>query len=153
MGYDQPRSLGGYAQGGRIAAPIFKQWAQVALKNQPKVPFVAPPGIRWVRVDRATGKPVFGIFPTVEDPKAAVIWEAFQPQTEEQRSFRSSIGDPYNSDQQQQAIQAALQQQLQALQQRQAAGQRSNGPVEQPPAPVVSYPQAASPALPTKNSL
>jgi penicillin-binding protein 1A len=149
LGFDQPRSLGGYAQGGRISAPIFKQWAQVALKNQPKVPFVAPPGIRWVRVDRASGKPVFGIFPTEEDPKASAIWEAFQPQTEEQRTYRSSIGDPYNSDQQQQAIQAALQQQQQALQQRQASGQRSNGPA-QPPPPVVNYPNSG---LPTQNSL
>ena len=33
MGYDQPRPMGGYAQGGRIAAPIFKQWAQTALKD------------------------------------------------------------------------------------------------------------------------
>ena len=57
LGYDQPRSLGGYAQGGRISAPIWKQWAQTALKNQPKVPFVAPPGIRWVRIDRGSGKP------------------------------------------------------------------------------------------------
>ena len=68
LGYDQPRSLGGYAQGGRISAPIWKQWAQTALKDQPKVPFVAPPGIRWVRIDRATGKRVFGVFPTTEDP-------------------------------------------------------------------------------------
>jgi penicillin-binding protein 1A len=150
LGFDQPRSLGGYAQGGRISAPVFKQWAQVALKNQPKVPFVAPPGIRWVRIDRASGKPVFGIFPTTEDPKSSVIWEAFQPQTEEQRSFRSSIGDPYNSDQQQQAIQAALLQQQQALQQRQAAGQRPNGAVQQPPPPVVNYPNSG---LPTQNSL
>jgi len=150
MGYDQPRSLGGYAQGGRIAAPIFKQWAQVALKNQAKTPFVAPPGIRWVRIDRASGKPVFGVFPTTEDPKSSVIWEAFQPQTEAQRTFRSSIGDPYNSDQQQQAIQAALQQQQQALQQRQAAGQRSNSAAQQPPAPVVNYPNSG---LPTQNSL
>src|SRR4029078_4624739 len=74
MGYDHPRSMGGYAQGGRIAAPIFKQWAQAALKNQPKVPFVAPAGVRWVRVDRATGKPVYGVFPTTEDPKSSVIW-------------------------------------------------------------------------------
>jgi penicillin-binding protein 1A len=150
LGFDQPRSLGGYAQGGRISAPVFKQWAQVALKNQPKVPFVAPTGIRWVRIDRASGKPVFGIFPTTEDPKSSVIWEAFQPQTEEQRSFRSSIGDPYNSDQQQQAIQAALLQQQQALQQRQAAGQRPNGAVQQPPPPVVNYPNSG---LPTQNSL
>src|SRR6476620_11584889 len=94
MGYDHPRSMGGYAQGGRIAAPIFKQWAQTALKDQPKVPFVAPAGIRWVRVDRATGKAVFGVFPTKEDPKSSVIWEAFQPQTEPRRSYNSA-GDPY----------------------------------------------------------
>ena len=44
IGYDQPRPMGHAAQGGRIAAPIFKQWAQVAYKDQPKVPFVAPAG-------------------------------------------------------------------------------------------------------------
>jgi penicillin-binding protein 1A len=105
LGYDQPRSMGGYAQGGRIAAPIFKQWALASLQDQPKTPFVAPPGIRWVRVDRATGKRVFGVFPTKDDPKAQVIWEAFQPQTEPRRSYRRSQGDPYvdQADQQQAA--------------------------------------------------
>ena len=105
LGYDQPRSLGGYAQGGRISAPIFKQWAQIALMDQPKVPFVAPAGIRWVRVDRATGKRVFGIFPIQEDPKSEVIWEAFQPQTEPRRSYRGTQGDPYGDQAQQQAAQ------------------------------------------------
>jgi penicillin-binding protein 1A len=51
---------------------------------------VAPPGIRWSRVDRATGRIVYGSFPVQEDPKAAVIWEAFQPQTEPRRAFRRS---------------------------------------------------------------
>ena len=88
LGYDQPRSLGGYAQGGRIAAPIFKQFAQVAFKGMPPVPFVAPPGIRMVRIDRASGRRVFGSFPITEDPKSSVIWEAFQPETEPRRSFR-----------------------------------------------------------------
>ncbi|MEO5772493.1 MAG: PBP1A family penicillin-binding protein [Sphingomicrobium sp.] len=92
LGYDQPRSLGGYAQGGRIAAPIFKQFAQQAFAGMPPVPFVAPAGIRWVRVDRATGRRVFGTFPTKEDPKSPVIWEAFQPQTEPRRSFRHGRG-------------------------------------------------------------
>jgi penicillin-binding protein 1A len=90
LGYDQPRSMGGYAQGGRIAAPIFKDWARVALKSQPKIPFVAPQGTRWARVDRATGRIVYGSFPVQEDPKSAVIWEAFQPQTEPRRAFRRS---------------------------------------------------------------
>jgi penicillin-binding protein 1A len=152
VGYDQPRSLGGYAQGGRISAPIWKQWALTALKNQPKVPFVAPPGIRWVRIDRATGKPVYGVFPIGNDPKGAVIWEAFQPQTEEQKSFRSSIGDPYNSDQQQQALQALQQQQAQA-QQREKSARAPAAASTQPqpsPAPVAAPP---TPGLPTVNTL
>ena len=93
LGYDQPRPLGGWAQGGRVAAPIFKQWAKVAYKDMPKVPFAAPAGIRWVRVDRASGRRVFGGFPTETDPKSAVIWEAFQPETEPRRSFRRNRQD------------------------------------------------------------
>jgi penicillin-binding protein 1A len=88
LGYDQPRSMGGYAQGGRIAAPIFKQFAQVAFKDVPPTPFVAPPGIRMVRIDRTSGRRVFGSFPTREDPKSPVIWEAFKPETEPRRSIR-----------------------------------------------------------------
>ena len=69
IGYDQPRSHRRLcAQGGRIAAPIFKQFAQIAFKDTPKIPFVAPPGIRWVRIDRASGKRVFGTFPTRRTP-------------------------------------------------------------------------------------
>ncbi len=99
IGYDQPRPMGHGAQGGRIAAPIFKQWAVAALKDEPKVPFVAPAGIRWARIDRASGRRVFGTFPTQEDPKSAVIWEAFQPQTEPRRSFRrSQRGDQQEGD-------------------------------------------------------
>jgi penicillin-binding protein 1A len=91
IGYDQPRPMGHAAQGGRVAAPIFKQFAQAALKDMPKIPFVAPAGIRMVRIDRATGKRVFGSFPTTVDPKSSVIWEAFQPETEPRRSFRRSV--------------------------------------------------------------
>jgi penicillin-binding protein 1A len=87
MGFDHPRPMGGYAQGGTLAAPIFKQFAQAALKDLPKVPFVAPAGIRMVRIDRRSGKKVFGAWPT-DDPKAAVIWEAFKPESEPRRSIR-----------------------------------------------------------------
>jgi len=103
MGYDQPKPMGGYAQGGRIAAPIFKQWAKIALLDQPKTPFVAPAGIRFVRIDRASGKRVYGVFPTTDDPHASVIWEAFQPQTEPSRSYRRGVGSPYGEQQQQPA--------------------------------------------------
>jgi penicillin-binding protein 1A len=87
LGYDQPRPLGGYAQGGTVAAPIFKQFAAVAMKDMPVVPFKAPPGIRMVRIDRRSGRRVFGAWPT-DDPKAAVIWEAFKPESEPRRSIR-----------------------------------------------------------------
>jgi penicillin-binding protein 1A len=91
LGYDQPRPMGHAAQGGRVAAPVFKQFAQVAFKDMPKIPFVAPAGIRMVRIDRVTGKRVFGDFPTTVDPKSSIIWEAFQPETEPRRSFRRSV--------------------------------------------------------------
>src|SRR5438309_5019467 len=147
LGYDQPRSLGGAAQGGRISAPIWKQWALTALKDQPKIPFVAPPGIRWVRIERGSGKPVFGVFPTSEEAQSDVIWEAFQPQTEEQRTARSSIGDPYNTATQQQALAAWQQQQLQLQQQR--ASQNSSAAESGAAPPVV--PRAAG--LPTQKAL
>ena len=145
LGYDQPRPLGGWAQGGRISAPIWKQWALTALKDQPKVPFVAPPGIRWVRIDRASGKPVFGVFPTDNDAKASVIWEAFQPQTEPRRSYSAAGLDPYNKEQQQQRLQQAYQAALEQreLERRQAA-EPGTLPVTAPAQPN---------GLPTQNTL
>jgi penicillin-binding protein 1A len=87
MGFDQPRPMGGYAQGGTLAAPIFKQFAKEAFKDMPVVPFRAPAGIRMVRIDRRSGRKVFGTWPTT-DPKAGVIWEAFKPESEPRRSIR-----------------------------------------------------------------
>jgi penicillin-binding protein 1A len=84
LGYDTPSNLGGYAQGGVIAAPIFKEFAIPAYEGMEKLPFTAPAGIRMVRVDRASGKRVFGGWPS-NDPKAAVIWEAFKPESEPRR--------------------------------------------------------------------
>jgi penicillin-binding protein 1A len=88
MGFDHPRPMGGYAQGGTIAAPIFKQFALATLKDMPVVPFKAAPGIRMVRIDRRSGRKVFGTWPDTKDPKAAVIWEAFKPESEPRRTIR-----------------------------------------------------------------
>ena len=84
LGYDSPRSLGGYAQGGRIAAPIFQDVVEATKARWSLQPFVAPPGVRMVRIDRVTGKQVMGVEPS-DDPKASVIWEAFKPDTEPQQ--------------------------------------------------------------------
>ena len=149
LGYDQPHPMGHAAQGGRISAPIWKQWALTALKDEPKTPFVAPPGIRWVRIDRATGKPVFGAFPTSEDPKSDVIWEAFQPQTEAVHSQKSTFGDPYSP----QYLQLWQQAAQQAAEAKDTQEQPSSGPGPQQSAPVTPAPLPRPDALPTTNSL
>jgi penicillin-binding protein 1A len=87
LGYDQPRNMGGYAQGGSLAAPIFKQFARQAFAGTVALPFTAPNGVRLVRVDRKSGKRVYGSWPD-DDPKGAVIWEAFKAETEPKRSIR-----------------------------------------------------------------
>ncbi len=89
IGYDQPRSLGDYAQGGTLAAPVWKEFANSAMADMPVVPFRIPPGIRMIRIDRATGQRVFSGWPT-SDPKSPIIWEAFKPRTEPRRPGRNS---------------------------------------------------------------
>lgn len=87
LGYDQPRNMGGYAQGGSTAAPIFKQFARKAVPTLAEKPFVAPAGTRLVRVDRQTGKRVYGNWPG-QSLEGSVIWEAFAAQTEPKRTIR-----------------------------------------------------------------
>jgi penicillin-binding protein 1A len=87
IGFDQPRPMGGYAQGGTMAVPVFKAFAEKAMKDMPVVPFKAAPGIRMARIERGSGKRVFGAWPGT-DPKSAVIWEAFKPESEPRRTLR-----------------------------------------------------------------
>jgi len=88
LGYDQPRPLGGYAQGGTVAVPIWQEFATKALADMPIVPFRAAPGIRMVRIDRRSGRRVFSGWPT-SDPKSPIIWEAFKPENEPRRPSRT----------------------------------------------------------------
>lgn len=87
LGFDQPRNMGGWIQGGNTAAPIFKQFVQETRDHWSGRPFIAPSGVRMVRVDRRTGRRVFDAWPT-DEPTSAVIWEAFRPDTEPRRSQR-----------------------------------------------------------------
>ncbi|HSG33794.1 MAG TPA: penicillin-binding protein, partial [Sphingomonadaceae bacterium] len=84
IGFDQPKNLGGYVQGGNTAAPIFKEFVQATRSHWSDRPFLAPPGIQMVRIDRRTGRQVYDAWPT-NDPLAGVIWEAFRPDTEPRR--------------------------------------------------------------------
>ncbi|MFC3174239.1 penicillin-binding protein 1A [Novosphingobium bradum] len=87
IGFDQPRSLGGYAQGGTFAAPIMKDFILATRARWDHTPFAAPSDVRLVKVDRTTGKRVFEGEPT-DDPKSQIIWEAFKADTEPDRATR-----------------------------------------------------------------
>ena len=55
LGYDQPKSLGNAATAGQYAAPVFRDFMQMALKDKPATPFRVPPGIKLIRVNASTG--------------------------------------------------------------------------------------------------
>ncbi|MCL6251893.1 transglycosylase domain-containing protein [Altererythrobacter sp. KTW20L] len=87
VGFDQPRNLGGYVQGGNTGAPIFLEFVNETRERWNGRPFLASEGVRMVRIDRRSGRRVFDGWPT-DEPQSAVIWEAFKPDTEPRRTSR-----------------------------------------------------------------
>jgi penicillin-binding protein 1A len=75
VGFDTPRTLGDGETGGKVAAPIFRDFMQAALANSPATPFEAPASAEMVRVDDLTGQPA-----GAEDKNS--ILEAFRLGTE-----------------------------------------------------------------------
>src|SRR5437868_1468776 len=77
MGYDKPRSLGkgNAATGGHLAAPIARDFLQLALADKPAVPFKVPAGIKLIRVDSKTG------LRAGPGDTGRTIMEAFKPGT------------------------------------------------------------------------
>jgi penicillin-binding protein 1A len=84
LGYDKPRKIASNATGGRLAAPIVRDFLKVALADKPPIQFPMPPGIKLVRVDSKTG-----LRAGPGDPH--VILEAFKPGTAPPDSY-SVIG-------------------------------------------------------------
>lgn len=73
MGFDNPRSLGKKITGGSNAAPVFRDFMELALKDNPPSPFRVPPDIRLMRVSHKTGRPAsYG--------EKDVLFEAFKKQ-------------------------------------------------------------------------
>jgi penicillin-binding protein 1A len=78
VGFDTPYQLGDGEAGGRVAAPIARDFLGEALANYPVAPFRVPEGVRLAPVNRITGEPdVLG--------RPGVILEAFRPGTEPSR--------------------------------------------------------------------
>jgi penicillin-binding protein 1A len=55
VGFDNPRDMGNGESGGRVAAPIFRDFMLAALKDRPAVTFRVPNGVEHVEVDADTG--------------------------------------------------------------------------------------------------
>ncbi len=73
VGFDQPRNLGKYETGASIALPIFNDFMKSALKDIPSTPFRVPPSIKFVKIDRKTGK-----LPKYDTKRSNLIFEAFR---------------------------------------------------------------------------
>jgi penicillin-binding protein 1A len=82
-GFDQPRDMGEAETGGRISAPIFRDFMREALRDTSPAPFRIPAGARLVRIDYQTGT-----LPTAAT--TTTILEAFRPDTEPSRDVSSS---------------------------------------------------------------
>jgi penicillin-binding protein 1A len=84
-GFDTPRDMGEGETGGRIAAPIFRDFMREALRDTPATPFRVPAGVRMVRIDPRTG-----MLPGPEVNPDDTIIEWFKPNTEPTRNESSS---------------------------------------------------------------
>jgi penicillin-binding protein 1A len=85
LGYDKPQSLGNSATAGQYAAPVFRDFMQMALKDKPATPFRIPPGIKLIRISASTG------MRAGSGEGSGVILEAFKPGTAPPDSY-SVIG-------------------------------------------------------------
>ncbi len=75
VGFDTPRTLGRKETGSSAALPIFVDFMQKALADQPATPFRVPDGVRLVRIDADSG--------LLPGPSTeSIILEAFLPSTE-----------------------------------------------------------------------
>ena len=72
LGYDVPKPLGKGA-GSHMAARVFADFMNVALKDENNQPFPVPDGLSFIRVNRNTG------ISASQDPDGIIINEVFKP--------------------------------------------------------------------------
>jgi penicillin-binding protein 1A len=73
IGFDTPKTLGSEETGASVALPVFINFMKEALKNTPSTPFRGPNTVKFVKIDRTSGK-----YPTPLTPKERVFFEAFK---------------------------------------------------------------------------
>jgi penicillin-binding protein 1A len=94
VGFDMPKSLGAEETGASVALPIFINFMKEALKSTPSTPFRVPNTVKFVKIDRTTGK-----LPTPVTPRENIFFEAFKIDDKvEEADSESSFSDSQNED-------------------------------------------------------
>ena len=57
VGYDEPKSLGKFETGSRVAAPIFRDFMNKSYIKTKPIPFNIPDSIKFINIDLFSGKP------------------------------------------------------------------------------------------------
>ncbi len=73
IGFDNPKSLGEKETGSSIALPVFIDFMKKALRNTPSTPFRIPDSVKFIKIDKTTGKVA-----TPETPRENIFFEAFK---------------------------------------------------------------------------
>jgi penicillin-binding protein 1A len=73
IGFDMPKTLGSEETGASVALPVFIDFMKQALKETPSTPFRVPDSIKFVKIDRDTGKS-----PTNSTAKNRIFLEALK---------------------------------------------------------------------------
>ncbi|MBU6339246.1 MAG: penicillin-binding protein 1A, partial [Rickettsiales bacterium] len=73
IGFDMPKTLGSEETGASVALPVFIDFMKQALKDTPSTPFRVPNTVKFVKIDRETGKS-----PTGSTPRERVFLEALK---------------------------------------------------------------------------
>lgn len=90
VGYDIPKTLGSGETGAKAALPIWKQFVQAQVENQPVEGFPVPQGLQFVRIDADSG-----LLPGVNTKRTLV--EAFIPGTAPTEETPATVDDPSGS--------------------------------------------------------
>jgi membrane peptidoglycan carboxypeptidase len=91
IGYDSERSLGKDRTGGKVAAPVFRDYMQTALGKAPIIDFPIAEGITFVSVERDSGRPA-------SPESTASFLEAFKIGTEPHYREPEEVAPAYDDD-------------------------------------------------------
>ena len=87
VGFDEPKSLGRYETGAKVALPIFKKFIKRVVKKKDALPFKVPKNINLVMVDAENG-----LRPNSNTKK--IIYESFKMED----NFIDGLENTFNKD-------------------------------------------------------